>query len=35
MIWFILGITMGIYLGWKYKNIIDIVIQFVKSKFNL
>lgn len=33
MITFILGIILGIYLGWKYNQEVSKIIEFIKSKF--
>jgi hypothetical protein len=32
MIWFILGIIVGIYLGWRYENVVNDIVESIKLK---
>ena len=35
MIWFILGIIIGAWLGWKYEHIVNDIIETIKIHLNL
>lgn len=35
MIWFILGIIVGTWLGWKYEHIVNDIIESVKEHLNI